>query len=51
MAKGKSGPVGAGILGVLVLIFMIPREIWIALGISAIVALAIYFYITHKSVI
>ena len=49
MAKGKSGPVGAGILGVLVLIFMIPREIWIALGISAIVALAIYFYIKWKA--
>ena len=42
MAKGKSGSVGGGIIGVLVLIVLIPREIWIALGIAVIVALAIY---------
>lgn len=40
---------GPGIIGVLVLIFLIPREIWIALGIGVIVALAIYFYIQWKS--
>lgn len=49
MAKGKSGSVGGGIIGVLVLIYLIPREIWIALGIAVIVALAIYFYIQWKA--
>lgn len=49
MAKGKSGSVGGGIIGVLVLIVLIPREIWIALGIAVIVALAIYFYIQWKA--
>ena len=49
MAKGKSGSVGGGIIGVLVLIVLIPREIWIALGIAVIVALAIYFYMQWKA--
>lgn len=49
MAKGKSGSVGGGIIGALVLIYLIPREIWIALGIAAIVALAIYFYHQWKA--
>lgn len=49
MAKGKSGSVGSGIIGLLVLIYLIPREIWIAIGIAVIVALAIYFYIQWKA--
>lgn len=49
MAKGKSGSVGGGIIGALVLIYLIPREIWIALGIAVVVALAIYFYLQWKA--
>ncbi len=49
MAKGKSGFVGTVLVGVLVLILLIPREIWIALGLAVIVALVIYFYIQWKA--
>lgn len=52
MARGKeSGGVGAGIFAIFVLIAVIPKEVWIVLGVAAVIAIAAWIGVTVSNAI